>query len=150
MLEKQINEIVSANSRFSGIHKKDVEKCAKEINKLFENTSLSLIEFVLDNYWTDKCAAKNKREILKTFILEHTSNFNLIKALDMLKSAKIPEIFETSRDSNPEQLIKYIAQQGQGILSNGQKLEGSQIEAYKNTCAIFGAELVDICILCNI
>jgi len=128
-IQKEINKVCDSNT-------------SKEVYKVFEKCSLSLITWVIDNYWNEKCAAKNNKQIFDNFALEYAANVHLIEAIDCIKKTKIPAIFE---NTDPEQLVKYIAQQAQGILANGETYKGE--EAYKSTCAIFTKKLTDLSIL---
>jgi hypothetical protein len=61
----------------------------------------------------------------------------LTTALSILKQTDVPFLFQSAKEDNPEELIKYIAEQGQGLHSDDKE------SLYKVTVNVFGKDLTD-------
>jgi len=59
------------------------------------------------------------------------------KSLSLLKETNVPFLFQSAKENTPDELIKYIAEQGQGLHSNDKQ------DLYNATCKIFGKGLTD-------
>jgi hypothetical protein len=76
-------------------------------------------------------------EIVKERKSKYQNGGTIDKAISVLKTTDVPYIFKDAKDNNPEELIKYIAEQGQKLHSEDKE------DLYKATCKIFGKELTD-------
>ena len=76
------------------------------------------------------------------FIKENIEE-NLQKALDILKISKVPVFLLPSKEEEPIEVIKYIADQAQGL---NEPINDIEI-CYSNTNRIFSKELIDASIL---
>jgi hypothetical protein len=61
----------------------------------------------------------------------------LSTALSILQQTNVPALFQQAKDNNPDELIKYISEQGQGLQDDNKEV------LYKATCKMFGKELTD-------
>ena len=64
----------------------------------------------------------------------------LTTALSILQKTNVPALFQQAKEDNPEELIKYIAEQGQGLHDDNKEA------LYNSTCKMFTKELTDACI----
>ena len=70
-------------------------------------------------------------------VIESENAYNLEIALEILEQTDVPYLFQSTKNSEPKELINYIAEQGMGMYSDDKESQ------YKATVNMFGKELTD-------